>query len=318
MNRIELVSSISKDLRIPVADVDSIIKSAPFRYRTYTIPKRSGGLREINHPAASLKIVQRWLVEKLLNELRVHRSAMGYVEGLGIFQNAGMHRRSNFFVRYDFRDFFPSISEGVVSRYINAEILANRFNHDLDVVPVVVRLVCYSPKRGFQKRLSIGAPSSPHISNLVMYRFDEELSRAAVSAGVVYTRYADDIYLSSGDRLRLEEFEPVMRRTLDKEAPFVSVNENKIQRMSRRNRVSITGLKISSQRRVSVGRELKRSIRTRIYLALEGKLDSDGVAKLRGHVAYVKGIEPVFVGSLERKYPAFFGGEQGRMADTLL
>jgi RNA-directed DNA polymerase len=41
-----------------------------------------------------------------------------------------------------------------------------------------------------------GAPTSPRLSNLVVRELDEEIRTIAVSAGLTYTRYADDLTLS--------------------------------------------------------------------------------------------------------------------------
>ncbi|MDR7068816.1 hypothetical protein J2X02_001667 [Pseudoxanthomonas japonensis] len=306
MNRAELILEISKTLRLPVKEVEAIARSAPFRYRTYKIKKRTGGDREINHPAASLKIVQRWLVKNLLGDLPVHAAAAAYVDGRGIIDNAKFHRNSNYFVRYDFKDFFPSISDKVVSRYFVRQIEIGRFQHSADVVPLVVRLVCHESERSLSRQLSIGAPSSPHISNLVMYEFDEAVTVAANALGIKYSRYADDIYLSSRSNDGLGKFDKLFRALIEREAPFVVVNEKKTQWMSRKSRVSVTGLKISSERKVSVGRELKRSVRTRVYLATSGALDAVEMSRLRGHISYLQGVEPTFVDALRKKYPEFF------------
>src|SRR5258708_3994136 len=59
----------------------------------------------------------------------------------------------------------------------------------------------------YPKCLSIGAPSSPTLSNLMLYRLDTRLVRAATTANVIYTRYADDITVSGESVENVERFE---------------------------------------------------------------------------------------------------------------
>src|SRR5690606_5965066 len=49
-------------------------------------------------------------------------------------------------------------------------------------------------------RLSIGAPSSPIVSNLLMFEFDKIVTSEADRRGIRYTRYADDMTFS-GQRI---------------------------------------------------------------------------------------------------------------------
>ncbi|MDA4629511.1 reverse transcriptase domain-containing protein, partial [Enterobacter hormaechei] len=44
--------------------------------------------------------------------------------------------------------------------------------------------------------LSVGAPSSPIISNFCMYEFDNRIHTACNKLEITYTRYADDLTFS--------------------------------------------------------------------------------------------------------------------------
>jgi RNA-directed DNA polymerase len=46
-------------------------------------------------------------------------------------------------------------------------------------------------------KLVIGAPTSPVLSNALMYDFDQKWSQICTDYQVTYTRYADDIYMST-------------------------------------------------------------------------------------------------------------------------
>lgn len=58
-----VVDQISADLLLSGRYVRLLVREADFMYKRYYIKKRSGGLREINHPARPLKVLQRWLEE---------------------------------------------------------------------------------------------------------------------------------------------------------------------------------------------------------------------------------------------------------------
>lgn len=302
MNRQELLVAIGKQLRISPIEVDAIVRSAPFRYRRYTIPKRDGSEREIFHPSPSLKAIQRWVIDEVLSGLPVHDSVFSYMPKRNIGMNASAHLRSNYFVRYDFRQFFPSITGAVVARFLRRAVRLNHVALDRSSVHAIVRITCRSVDRGRTLALSIGAPSSPLLSNALLFEFDSVVNEVAHHLGVVYTRYADDIYASAADRRALDQFDRLFRAIVSERLPYISINEEKVQWLSRKRRVTITGINISSDRTISVGRELKRSIRTRLYLALGGELDRSEWSRLRGQIAFVMGVERDFLDRLKRKF----------------
>ncbi|BBF91616.1 hypothetical protein BLTE_03010 [Blastochloris tepida] len=59
---------------------------------------------------------------------------------------------------------------------------------------------------------------------------------------------------------------------------------------------------ITPQGSVSVGRNLKDEVRSGVYKFKNGIIDGDEIARIRGLVAYIYGVEPSFLGILERKY----------------
>src|SRR5262249_35577279 len=88
----------------------SIVRNAPVRYKTYAIQKRNGGERIISQPARELKALQRILTEEILNDLPVHSAATAYRRGVSIKANAGAHAQNGPILKFDFKDFFPSIT----------------------------------------------------------------------------------------------------------------------------------------------------------------------------------------------------------------
>jgi RNA-directed DNA polymerase len=305
MNYQELLIAAGKHLRTSPTQVERVIKSAPYRYRTYNIPKRSGGLREIHHPSPALKSVQRWLVSEPLQSLPVHDAVYSYVKNKNIGMNAAKHLESNYFIRFDFSDFFSSITSSVLREFLRQSAKNGTIMLDLAAIGAAVRLACRSVEghgRAGGYALTIGAPSSPHLSNALLFDFDSDISLRAAEFGLVYTRYADDMFVSGRGMAAVSEFEGIFRQTVRERLPYLRINEEKVQHFSRKRRVTITGVNIASDRSLSVGREKKREIKTKLYLALQGRLDPAEFSALRGNIAYIMSIESFYIDRLEKKF----------------
>jgi RNA-directed DNA polymerase len=90
-------------------ELRGIIRNAPIRYKTYYIQKRNGGERLISQPARELKALQRVMVTEFLDRLPVHSAATAYRRGMSIVDNAVPHAINGPILKFDFKDFFPSI-----------------------------------------------------------------------------------------------------------------------------------------------------------------------------------------------------------------
>ena len=64
-----LLDLFLRESGMPTDDLLRVIRTAPSRYKTFEIPKRSGGMREIAQPARELKQLQRLIVENVLSDL---------------------------------------------------------------------------------------------------------------------------------------------------------------------------------------------------------------------------------------------------------
>ncbi|MBD9379434.1 retron Ec67 family RNA-directed DNA polymerase/endonuclease [Pseudoxanthomonas sp. PXM04] len=168
----------------------------PAKYTSFDIPKRSGGKRTIHAPVPKLKLVQRKLCN-LLEECQKEiestlgvekRLAHGFKKHHSIFTNADVHRRQKYVLNFDLEDFFGTINFGRVRGFF----IANRhFKLNSDVAMLIAQLVCCNAK------LPQGSPSSPIISNLIGNILDIRLAKLARANGCSYSRYADDITIST-------------------------------------------------------------------------------------------------------------------------
>jgi len=291
---------IAESLALDVRQVENIVRSASHCYYHFRIPKRNGGRRDIYHPAKQLKLLQRWIIRKILLRLPVSPAATAYEERCSIALNAKKHARSRFLLRLDFRQFFPSLTAVDVKRILmqNASAIGGLVDNDQDT-EVISKITC---RYGV---LTIGAPTSPFLSNRIMEPFDAHWLSFANDRGVAYTRYADDLFFSCSEPSVLQEFPVAIAAYLRQQnGPKLRLNPEKTVFSSKKGRRVITGLKVTPEHKVSLGREFKRSLRTKVYLAIHHALSPEDIASLRGLLAFAKDVEPDLLVRLQAKYGA--------------
>ena len=85
-------------------------------YRTFRIPKKSGGVRIIEAPSDELKMIQLWIKENILDKFKPSQYAKGFKKGTSIYDNALPHVGKELVINIDLKDFFPSITYGEIYR----------------------------------------------------------------------------------------------------------------------------------------------------------------------------------------------------------
>ena len=211
----------------------------------------------------------------------------------------------------DFKDFFPSFDQQGVEEYLN---LCNRqFLMELsrEDIEFVGNIVC---RYG---QLTIGAPSSPSLTNAMMYSFDRQVSELTERRDLVYTRYADDLFISSNTPNNLEDI-PRIIKDISSTFPFSSlnINDEKTTFLSRRYARRITGLIITPQGDISIGREKKRAIKAMVNSFKYGVLETHEIEQLAGYIAYIRDVENSFYISLQKKYGAVVIDEIREKSET--
>lgn len=276
-----------------------LIATAPTRYKDHYINKRSGrGKRLISQPTKEIKFLQRLLLKYELSDLPIHEAAMAYRKGISTKQHAEQHASSRYLLKLDFRDFFLSLHESALDYRL---VQDTHFSHAERWM--ICNLLCRRVPKTSIQRLSIGAPSSPFISNYLLHEFDTKLTAFCSSRGVRYTRYADDLALSTSTPHILDLVKDEVQRILAELAYLgVSLNTEKTVNVSRKKRRTLVGLILSNGGKVSVGREEKRRLRAVFHAFSEGKLLPDEIGRLRGKLAYLYGVDPAFVTGLCKKY----------------
>jgi RNA-directed DNA polymerase len=300
LNAQELVKQMSIDIGILPGHLREIIRTAPLRYKVFTIPKKNGGEREVAQPAREVKKIQRWIVQQLTPLLPIHEVTTAYRPNSSIKKNAQPHAENNFLLKLDFKNFFPSILRSDITRHL--EIYCAE-HYDVSAITLIAHCLCWAPKRTPPLRLCIGAPSSPLISNSILYRFDSIVFDATQKAGIKYTRYADDISISSSKRGELDKILMLIEATLQNmDYPSITINAPKTVFASRKGSRFITGIMLTPEKKLSVGRHRKKLIRAMYHRFRSGLLTEKEQARLTGLLAFVENIEPGFKARLKNSF----------------
>ncbi len=241
-------------------------------YARFTIPKKSGGVREISAPMPRLKRAQYWVLVNILQPLEAHDAAHGFRAKRSILTNARPHAGRRVVINIDLKDFFPTISyrrvKGFFVRLGYPEKVAAPLAlicTDAERDKVQVDGQTWTVARG-DRRLPQGAPTSPAIANLIATRLDKRMLGAARKYGFTYTRYADDMTFSGDAGPGSKEVRQLLwqLRKISEDEGF-AFNDKKTRVMGSGARQDVTGLVVNA--RPAVARHERRRFRAWLHKA---------------------------------------------------
>ena len=287
-----LIDKIHAETGVEIRALIEIARSANHLYKEYSIPKRSEGFRTIHHPTPRLKLVQRWIANRVISKLPISDAATAYVRGKSLKHNAGPHLGSSYILKMDFSNFFPSLKQEDLY-----EILQKQGYKSFDIE--FINKICF-----LDGALTIGAPSSPSISNAIMFDLDNQISSYCQEERMRFTRYADDLTISSNSRDQLlEAIEKITFIVQSKRSPSIKINTKKTSLIGSGSHQRVTGLTLATSGKLSVGREVKRRLRIQSHHYDLKKMPEEDEPTYFGWLAFVQSVEPDFVEKILSRYP---------------
>lgn len=292
-----IIELLSKRLPLSKSELLLLIATAPNRYKVHTIAKRHNrGVRVIAQPTSEVKLVQTMLQASLRSQLPIHPCAKAYQPGTSIKDHALPHAAHRYLLKVDFKDFFPSIKGKDFSAHLNRHI-----GFEEQIADVYMRVFFWRPKKTNALVLAIGAPSSPWLSNTILFEFDSSLANFCHEKGITYTRYADDLALSTNTPHILKEALEFIQSLCQEIAyPELTINEAKTVFTSKKHNRTLTGLVLSNDGTASIGRVRKREIRALANSYALGQANPEQIGHLRGLLAFTHSIDQSFNDSIIR------------------
>lgn len=267
-------------------------------YITFAIPKRSGGKRLIMAPKRRLKAIQRRLLELLVEKLPVSEHAHAFRQGRSIRTGAEPHVGQRAVLKFDLKDFFPSVTfarvRGLLIAYGYGYPVATTLAAimtEAERQPVEVDGEIFHVPIG-ERHCVQGAPTSPGLCNAVVLRLDHRLAGLARKHGLNYTRYADDLTLSGEiSRAAAQRLRSTITQIVS-ESGF-TINREKTRWMGQGSRQSVTGVIVNQ----TLGRSRQERRRLRAALHQLGQMPAseprgETDRRLGGKLAFLEMLNP--------------------------
>lgn len=241
-----------------------------FFYRHFEIPKKNGSTRTLSEPLPSLKEIQNWILEEILYNIKVSRYAKAYVRNRSIKDHVRYHANEAQILTLDVTKFFDSIK---------IELVENFFNHlgYSNLISNLLARLCT-----LNESLPQGAPTSPYLSNILMYDFDEAIAKYCKNNELKYTRYADDLAFSG--EFNKEDLVAKVSEELIKLG--LELNDEKTILMTAKVQQVITGIVVN--KKIQVPKFERNKIRNAMFFIKKYGLDSHLERTKEERVNYLK------------------------------
>lgn len=301
-----IVEEISKDLMLD-KNYLLVLQKRNNMYKKYYVTKKngSGEKRKIMQPSGELKTIQYWLNTNIFSKMFINKEvAMAYEVGSSISKNAYLHKENKYILHLDIKDFFPSITRSIIKKLFEKQM--NNLSISKEDIEYILNIILY---RGVE--LTIGSVSAPLIANRILYNFDNALLEYLSSQEqiYVYTRYADDIVISSKKKIDISIID-IIDNLLKTEG--FNLNRNKTYFMYSGAKRQVTGIVIdNNNNQLSIGskriRDLKRQIYN--YLIKKDKTNAEEKIKIKekllGKLAFVKSVSNKQYENLKNTYTKY-------------
>lgn len=263
--------------------------------------------RKIQKPNKKLKVYHSFLNLFLFEYLRTNeRVVFSYRKGVSAYDAVAAHASNKHFYQTDISDFFSSIDSQLIKETIIASADLSPIEDLNEHLERVIDLVTVDGT------LPMGFSTSPLISNACLYKFDKALEEYSTNHNLTYTRYADDLILSSKNREDLEGIQEkiaeLLKNTFDDR---LSLNYSKSKFTHIGRKVKILGMVILPTGKVSVDIKFKNKVEVLLHFYMKDrekfldKVDGDmrgGMEKVSGYLNYINTVDKSYLDKLRKKF----------------
>lgn len=261
------VSALSKMLGEHPANLKRLALKSDVLYRSVPQIKKNGELRETFDAYESLKKVQKKIAALILNRVQypdyLHGGIRDRKSPRSIYSNTKLHLGNSGVILMDVENFYPSITFDQVFF-----IFTKFFGFGGDVSLLLAKLLT---KHG---RVPQGACTSSHLSNLIFWDVEPKLHSWLTQHSFVYSRFADDITISSKESFDNSVASEVVSKVIGmlaskgcklKRSKFhVRIRGHSLSQKDSQFPLTVTGLSVFNKDKPSITQSDRNKIRSAV------------------------------------------------------
>ncbi|WP_262378816.1 reverse transcriptase family protein [Enterobacter cloacae] len=251
-----------------------------------------------------LRLLHRFLNEAIFNRIDIMDDVVfSYRKKVNVFDCVYPHRLNSFIFKTDIKSFFPSFTRNFIYSKLES-IFKDFIISDInEYLPKIVDLVSYN------NYLPVGFSTSPSLSNILFSDTDKKLKKFSASNEYIYTRYSDDLIISSEKEIDKKELFSSVQQIINSECETFVLNFDKTKLLKKGSVRKIMGVSILPDGHLSVDKTIKNNIETKLhYISKLNNVNSQDPKLmevkryLSGMINYISTIDEAYINKLKRKY----------------
>ena len=241
--------------------------------------------------------LHRFILDCIGRKYKFSEYSYAYQRKKNICECVKKHLHGRGFIKYDVKKFFNSITcHKAADCMIKEFALDDKCKEQL----MFIMSSCF-----FEEKLPLGFISSPIISDLCLKEFDNCFMEKFQNSGITYTRYADDILISSQDKISEDLYQSIHRWVFSQLFQVgLSLNEKKTKWFNFDNKhtfiryLGINIVKTETDNVLSLGKSyIYSTAKEYIYYDKKRREDPDSDSlfyermRIIGKIAFIKQVE---------------------------
>lgn len=276
--------------------------------------------RKIYSASPKLKLIHKFVNSTVLERAQFNKDVVfSYRKGASTRDSIEQHAKSDYFFQTDISNFYGSIHLADVKF-----ALENRLQ-DIPVVDIVDHIDRIIELVVVDDHIPAGFSTSPLLSNICLFDFDNALKDYCNRNRLIYTRYADDLIVSGDFEDFTFDIEEIIRDLLKYNVNSeIQLNPSKTKVHKKGHDFKLLGFSILPNGIVTIPSGDKKEVETLLYLYLTDKSKFDdyvsrkffsknsddkgksvrdyGIASLSGKLIGFNSMDKSYISKLRRKY----------------